>query len=211
MRTLRSRRVPADKHTIDELRRRLALDGPPSAERVSWAPREGKVLVVLDRANGDYVASMEGVAEVPVFGKGRDGRQTVLFRLEVEVLVDETRERLRRGRQTIIPLPDGPEPTAALLQRQANLGTAWKHATELATVTDHPKAAAARARRASRLTSRADECGIARDVTLAGRAAGASERQINSEIQAALAKHRGASVTMYVARRRKSQAGMARS
>jgi hypothetical protein len=162
---------------------------------------DGPVLLVQPKGKLPAVVR-PGWVELPVFNRDRE----VLFRAEFEVLVDVERCRVRRGRQTIIPLPGGPEPTATVVQREALLGTAWRTAVELLTTANHPKAHAAMA---TAETGRAkvdaiSERELVARVVLDARAQG--RRLTADELAAALSKQRGSVVSAGVARKRKQQA-----
>lgn len=156
------------------------------------------------------IAFRSGTVELPVYGN--EGR--LLFRIEFEVLVDHDEQRLVRGRQTIIPLPDGPEPTAKIIQREAQLATAWKEAVRhlgrtdaaLRRAGDHSGVAAlATVQRGKRsIDADAERRLVAEIVT---NAAAKGRRPSTEDHRRAISDHRGkARVSADVARRRKMEA-----
>jgi hypothetical protein len=186
---------------LDRLRARWRAGRHQSPAEVKVAVLDGPVLLVKPKGRLPAVVR-PGLVELPVYGRGSE----VLFRAEFEVVIDEERQRVRRGRQTFTALPDGPEVTAKAIQRDAQLGAAWRRAVEALTVTDHPKAHAALA---TTETRRVEVDGDAERELVARLVLAAEQRGRRvtaDELARALSKRRGEPVTARVARGRKQQA-----
>lgn len=183
-------------------------DAAAAATGVSIALKDGPALF-LRRAGRNAVVS-PGSVELPVY----DGAGVALFRLRVDVVIDADGLCVRRGAQTIIPIPGGLEPTAAVIQRKACLGDAWRRAVEYLTTSDDApdfermaRTAVGGKRNTNHGLTPINRPAELREVArLCGEAAAAGRRLSAAELATKLSAFRGAPMTADNARGRKSQA-----